>query len=218
MRLQAPATLTAVKNIVILASGRGSNMQAIVQAAEREQWPARVACVVANRPDAQVLPAARALGVPAVLVDHTAYPSRDAFDEALAAQIDAHQPALVLLAGFMRVLSDAFVQRYDGRLMNIHPSLLPSFPGLKAHERALQAGVKVHGATVHFVTSQLDHGPIVAQAAVPVQPDDTPPTLAARVQQAEHRLYPLAAGWFVRDLLRIEQGIVRVQGNPAQLI
>ena len=185
-----------MKNIVILVSGGGSNMAAIVRAAERDHWRtllgARVAAVISNRPDAGGLKRAAAEGLAAEVVDHKAFATREAFDEALARAIDAHQPALVVLAGFMRILTPGFVARYRGRLLNIHPSLLPAFPGLQTHQRALDAGCKVAGATVHQVTSELDFGPILAQAVVPVLPGDTADDLAARVLTQEHLIYPRA--------------------------
>ena len=194
------------KRIVILISGRGSNMEAIVRTCEDEQWPARVVAVISNRPDAAGLAFAQSRGIADVVVDHKAFATRDAFDAALAAAIDAHAPDLVVLAGFMRILGDAVVRRYDGRLLNIHPSLLPAFPGLHTHRRALEAGVRVHGCTVHFVTSALDDGPIVLQAAVPVLPDDTEDSLASRVLAQEHRIYPQAVRWFCEDRLRVSSG------------
>jgi phosphoribosylglycinamide formyltransferase-1 len=201
--------IVLMKSIVILISGRGSNMEAIVRA----QIPgARIAAVISNRPDAAGLAFARAHGIAAELLDHTAYPDRAAFDAALAACIDAHAPDLVVLAGFMRVLTDGFVRRYAGRLLNIHPSLLPSFPGLHTHRRALETGVRVHGASVHFVTAELDDGPIVIQAAVPVLPGDDESTLAARVLAQEHRIYPQAVRWFVEDRLVLGGGRVTVTG------
>jgi phosphoribosylglycinamide formyltransferase-1 len=185
-----------MKNIVILISGGGSNMAAIVRAAEREQWRrlylAQVVAVVSNRPDAGGLAFARGQGIAAEVVDHKAFGSREAFDEALAAVIDRHAPALVVLAGFMRILTPAFVARYQGRLLNIHPSLLPAFPGLHTHQRALDAGCRVAGATVHQVTAELDYGPILAQAVVPVLAGDTADALAARVLTQEHVIYPRA--------------------------
>lgn len=184
------------RNIVILISGSGSNMAAIVRAAAAGRWAqrfdARVAAVLSNRPDAAGLAWARGEGIATGAVDHKAFESREAFDAALASAIDAHAPALVVLAGFMRILTPGFVERYAGRLINIHPSLLPAFPGLHTHRRAIEAGCRVAGATVHQVTTELDHGPILAQAAVPVLPDDTPESLAARVLSQEHRIYPLA--------------------------
>ncbi|MDM0040088.1 phosphoribosylglycinamide formyltransferase [Variovorax sp. J22G21] len=184
------------KNIVILISGGGSNMAAIVRAAERGRWgarfDARVAAVVSNRPGAGGLEIAGGLGIATAVVDHRAFDSRETFDAALSAEIDAHAPALVVLAGFMRILTPGFVAHYAGRLVNIHPSLLPAFPGLHTHRRALEAGCRVAGVTVHQVTAELDHGPILAQAVVPVLPDDNAETLAARVLTQEHRIYPQA--------------------------
>jgi len=193
-----------MKNLVILISGRGSNMEAIVRACERERWPARVAAVIANRPDAAGLAFAASRRIPTVVVDHRRFSDRAAFDAALSVEIDRFAPDLVALAGFMRVLTDGFVARYAGRMLNVHPSLLPSFPGLKTHQRALDAGVRVHGATVHFVTPTLDHGPIVAQAAVPVHAGDDAAALAARVLDAEHVLYPRAVRWFVEERVALD--------------
>ena len=171
-------------------------MAAIVRAAQRDGWSdklgARVAAVISNRAAAKGLIFAREQGIAAEVVDHTAHPSREAFDEALAGAIDRHQPALVVLAGFMRILTPGFVSRYEGRLLNIHPSLLPAFPGLHTHQRAIEAGCKVAGVTVHQVTAELDHGPILAQAVVPLLPHDTADTLATRVRTQEHLLYPRA--------------------------
>ena len=185
-----------MKNIVILISGGGSNMQAIVQAAAVEGWKdkfgARVACVVSNRPDAEGLSTAAALGVACEVVDHKLFATRAAFDAALAERLDAYQPALVVLAGFMRILTPDFVARYAGRLINIHPSLLPAFTGLNTHQRAIDAGCKVAGATVHRVTAELDHGTILAQAEVPVLSSDTAAALASRVLLQEHLIYPRA--------------------------
>src|SRR5689334_20746002 len=186
-----------MKRIVILISGRGSNMEALLDA----RLPADVAAVVSNAPDAPGLEIARAHGVSTAVVDHRAFSNRPAFDEALSAAVDAYQPDVVVLAGFMRILTDGFVRRYAGRLLNIHPSLLPAFPGLHTHARALAAGVRIHGCTVHFVTPTLDHGPIVAQAAVTVLPGDTEDALAARVLAQEHRIYPHAVRWFCEDRL-----------------
>ena len=200
----------SMKSIVILVSGRGSNMDAIVRAGVPG---ARVSAVISNRPDAAALAFAASRGIATVVVDHKAFASREAFDGALAAAIDAHHPDLVVLAGFMRVLTDEFVRHYDGRLLNIHPSLLPAFPGLHTHRRALEAGVRVHGATVHFVTAALDCGPVVIQAAVPVLPGDDEDVLAARVLQQEHRIYPQAVRWFVEGRLEIASGTVRLHGE-----
>ena len=215
--------MPTVKNIVILISGRGSNMEAIVRSAQAEQWEsvlqARIAGVISNRPNAAGLAIARDLGVPTLALDHKIYATREAFDASLAQAIDAWQPDLVLLAGFMRVLTAGFVSRYAGRLMNIHPSLLPSFAGLDTHQRALDTGVKIHGSTVHFVTPDLDDGPIIIQAAVPVLAQDDASTLATRVLQQEHRIYPLAVRWFVEGQLQVEQGRVRqLQGQPQWLM
>ncbi|MDE2606862.1 MAG: phosphoribosylglycinamide formyltransferase [Burkholderiales bacterium] len=185
-----------MKNIVILISGGGSNMAAIVRAAQRDDWAraygAQVRAVISNRADAGGLTFAREQGIAAEVVDHKQFAGREAFDEALAAAIDRHQPALVVLAGFMRILTPAFVGRYQGRLLNIHPSLLPAFPGLHTHQRAIAAGCRFAGATVHQVTAELDHGPILEQAVVPILPDDTAATLAARVLAQEHQIYPRA--------------------------
>ena len=184
------------RNIVILISGGGSNMVAIAKAAQKEGWldklNAEVACVISNRPDAQGLIAAQQLGVATRVLDHKPFETRDAFDAALRDLIDGYQPALVVLAGFMRILTPGFVAHYKGRLINIHPSLLPAFTGLQTHQRAIDAGCKVAGATVHMVTAELDHGPILAQAVVPVLQCDTAQTLAARVLCQEHLLYPRA--------------------------
>jgi phosphoribosylglycinamide formyltransferase-1 len=191
-----------MKNIVILISGSGSNMAAIVRRAQQEDWPrrldAQVAAVISNKADARGLQLAREQGIATAVVDHKAFPSREAFDAALQQEIDCHDPALVVLAGFMRILTAGFVQHYADRLINIHPSLLPAFAGLHTHQRALEAGCKFAGATVHQVTAELDHGPILAQAVVPVLPGDTPGTLATRVLTQEHRIYPQAVADFLR--------------------
>jgi len=188
--------MSARQPIVILISGSGSNMAALVEAAQRRRWAERfgapVAAVISNRPQAAGLAWARERGIATAVVDHTAHADRDAFDTALATAIDAHRPGWVLLAGFMRILTPAFVARYAGRLVNIHPSLLPAFPGLKTHERAIAMGCRVAGATVHRVTAELDHGDILEQAVVPVVPGDTPEALAARVLSQEHVIYPRA--------------------------
>jgi phosphoribosylglycinamide formyltransferase-1 len=189
------------KSIVILISGNGSNMQAVIEAAAREDWlgrlGARVVAVISNKPEAAGLGLAQQAGIATEVLDHRGYDSREAFDAALMQAIDRHAPTLVLLAGFMRILTPGFVRHYEGRLVNIHPSLLPAFPGLHTHRRAIEAGCAQAGATVHWVTPELDHGPILAQAAVPVLPGDTEQTLAARVLEQEHRIYPQA----VRQLL-----------------
>jgi len=202
--------MAAMKNIVILISGRGSNMEAVVRAAQAEQWPARIVAVISNKADAKGLEFAASHGISTAVVAHQEYPTRAAFDAALQEVIDGFQPDLVVLAGFMRILTPAFVAHYQGRMLNIHPSLLPHFPGLHTHEQALAAGHASHGATVHFVTADLDHGPMVDQASVPVLPGDTPELLAARVLEQEHVLYPRAIRWFIEDRLRIEDGKVHV--------
>ncbi|CAD6556583.1 Phosphoribosylglycinamide formyltransferase [Paraburkholderia metrosideri] len=189
-------------------------MEAIVRACSNEGWPAQIAAVIANRPDAAGLAFAASHGIATAVVDHRQFPDRDSFDAALAEQIDAFAPDLVVLAGFMRVLTGSFVDHYAGRMLNVHPSLLPSFPGLKTHQQALDAGVRLHGASVHFVTSQLDHGPIVAQAAVPVVAGDTPATLAERVLATEHIIYPRAVRWFVEGRLALDG--LRVTLTPSE--
>lgn len=208
--------MRAMKRIVILISGRGSNMQAIVNAARAERWPATIAAVISNRADAEGLAFAAAHQIPTSVVVSKDYPQRAAFDAALRTVIDGHAPDLVVLAGFMRILTAPFVDHYAGRMLNIHPSLLPSFPGLATHRQALAAGVKLHGATVHFVTSDLDGGPIVAQAAVPVLPDDDEARLAARVLAEEHIIYPHAVRCFIEGRLQLEQQRVRLaEPGPA---
>ena len=193
-----------MKKLVILISGRGSNMEAIVRACSREEWPAQVAAVIASRPDAAGLAFAASHGIATAVVDHRQFPDRESFDTALARQIDVFTPDLVALAGFMRVLTSGFVDRYAGRMLNVHPSLLPSFAGLKTHQQALDAGVRLHGASVHFVTSQLDHGPIVVQSAVPVLNGDDAAALAERVLATEHMIYPRAVRWFVEGRLALD--------------
>lgn len=179
-------------------------MEAIVRACAREGWPARIRAVISNRPDAAGLGFAAANGIETKVVDHRQFDQRDSFDAALAQEIDRFEPDLVVLAGFMRVLTDAFVAKYAGRMLNVHPSLLPCFPGLRTHQQALDAGVRVHGASVHFVTPTLDHGPIVAQAAVPVVAGDDAAALATRVLKVEHDIYPRAVRWFIEGRLSIE--------------
>ena len=179
-------------------------MEAIIRACADEGWAAQVAAVIANRPDAAGLAFAASHGIATAVGDHPQFPDRDSFDAALAREIDSFGPDLVVLAGFMRVLTAGFVDHYAGRMLNVHPSLLPSFPGLKTHQQALDAGVRLHGASVHFVTSQLDHGPIVAQAAVPVEAGDTPAMLAERVLATEHIIYPRAVRWFVEGRLALD--------------
>lgn len=207
-----------MKRIVILVSGRGSNLAALLRACADEAWPAQVAAVISNRPQAGALALAAEHGVSTAVVDHQAYPSREAFDAALAECIDGYAPDWLVLAGFMRILTTGFVERYAGRMVNIHPSLLPAFSGLHTHRRAIEAGCKLAGATVHFVTPTLDHGPIIAQAAVPVLPGDDEAALAARVLAAEHRLFPMALRWCVEGALQLEGGIVRHRAGEAQLL
>lgn len=202
-----------MKAIVILISGRGSNMEALLAAVARGELPVRIAAVISNRPDAKGLETAAAQGVPTAVVDHKGYAGRESFDAALAACVDGYAPDLVVLAGFMRILTEGFVRHYEGRLLNIHPSLLPSFPGLHTHQRALEEGVRIHGCTVHFVTPALDHGPVVVQAAVPVLDTDDEASLAARVLQQEHIVYPLAVRWFSEGRLRLEGGRVRLEAE-----
>ena len=198
--------------VVVLISGRGSNMQALVEAG------LPVSAVISNRADAKGLEFAKVRGIATAVVEHRSFAGREPFEEALGRAIDRFAPRLVALAGFMRVLTPGFVERYRERMLNIHPSLLPAFPGLHTHERALQAGVKLHGCTVHLVTADLDAGPIVIQAAVPVRPGDTPESLAARVLTQEHVVYPRAVRWFLDGRLVIEKAATRVKGDDAQLV
>ena len=188
-----------MKKVVILISGRGSNMQALLKA----KLPCAIAAVISNRADAQGLDIAQAHGIPTAVVEHGSYADRDSFDNALAKTIDGFNPDFVALAGFMRILSADFVSHYYGRLINIHPSLLPAYGGLNTHARALHDGVKIHGCTVHFVTTDVDHGPIIIQAAVPVLQDDTEQTLAARVLREEHHIYPQALSWLCKNQVEL---------------
>ncbi len=199
-----------MKRAVILISGRGSNMEAILAATRQtiNPLPIEIAAVISNRPGAGGLAVAQAAGVEVETVDHTLFASREAFDEALTKAIDQHSPDVVVLAGFMRVLGTKIVEHYRGRMLNIHPSLLPLFPGLHTHEQALKSGVKVHGATVHFVTPTLDHGPIIIQSVVPVETTDTPDSLATKLLATEHQIYPQALRWFAADRLRLDDGQV----------
>ena len=199
-------------SVVALISGRGSNLRALVEAG------LPVTGVVSNVAGAKGLEFARAHGIATRVVEHRGFPSREAFDAALAREIESFAPRLVVLAGFMRVLGADFVRRHANRLLNIHPALLPSFPGLDTHARALAAGVKLHGCTVHFVTAEVDHGPIVIQAAVRVQPADTAQSLAARVLEQEHVIYPRAVRWFLDGRLLLQNGAVTIKGNDAQLV
>lgn len=199
-----------MKTGVVLISGRGSNMRSIVEA----RTGLAIRAVISNRPDAKGLEWARSQSLPTQVVDHKAFPTREAFDRALAQAIEPLRPDVILLAGFMRIFTPQFIARFPRRILNIHPSLLPSFPGLHTHRQALQAGVKLHGCTVHFVTPSLDNGPIVIQAAVPVLAGDTEETLAARVLEAEHRIYPQAVRWMIEDRLEFLPGdVVRVRGS-----
>jgi phosphoribosylglycinamide formyltransferase-1 len=208
-----------MKRIVILISGRGSNMNAVVDACRAEGWPAEVVAVISNRPDAAGLAWAAERGIATEGLDHKAWSDREAFDAELARRIDAHRPDLVVLAGYMRILGEAFVRRYEGRLLNIHPSLLPAFPGLHTHRRAIEAGCAFAGATVHFVTPELDHGPIVLQAVVPVLEGDDERALAQRVLVQEHVIYPRAVRWFVEGALALEGGRVRqVRGEARGVV
>jgi phosphoribosylglycinamide formyltransferase-1 len=201
------------KRVGILISGRGSNMMALVEAARAPDFPAEVAAIVSSRPDAPGLAWAKARGLPTLALDHKAYASREAFDEAIHAALVAAGAELVALAGFMRLQSAAFVAKWAGRQLNIHPSLLPLFKGLQPQKQALDAGVRISGCTVHFVTEEMDAGPIIAQAAVPVLDADTPETLAARILVAEHTLYPLALGLVASGRARMEDGRVRIDGT-----
>ena len=203
--------MRAMKNIVILISGRGSNMEAMLHAAAAEKWPARIAAVISNKADAIGLQTAEAAGIPTSALEHRNFPDRESFDRTLAETIDRFKPDLVVLAGFMRILTAGFVHHYQGRLLNIHPSLLPSFPGLATHQQAIDAGVKFHGATVHYVTPELDHGPIVDQAVVPVLDGDTEAELAKRVLAQEHVIYPRA----VRDII---EGRVWLDGDRVRRV
>lgn len=197
-----------MKNIVILISGRGSNMEALIRARDAQAWPARIAAVISNTEKAAGLATAEKAGIFTQAVVKKAGEDRPSYDARLAEAIDRHKPDLLVLAGFMRILTAEFVRHYEGRIVNIHPALLPAFTGLHTHARAIEAGVRLHGATVHFVTPDLDAGPIIAQAAVPVMPGDTEETLADRVLQQEHRLYPQVVRWLVEGKARLEAGRV----------
>lgn len=205
-----------MKSIVILISGRGSNMQAIVRACEQEAWPARIVAVVSNRPDAAGLEFAASHGIATAVVDHRAFDGRAAFDAELQGVIDGFEPHLLVLAGFMRIFTPGFVGHYAGRMLNVHPSLLPAFTGLNTHARALAQGCKFFGATVHFVTAELDHGAIVSQAVTAVQAGDDLASVTDRVLALEHVMYPRAVRWFVEDQLRLEGGLVQQLGGESQ--
>lgn len=201
-------------NVVVLISGSGSNLQALIDSVARGENPARIAAVISNRADAYGLQRAKQAGIATELLDHKQFDGREAFDAALIQAIDAHQPDLVVLAGFMRILTPGFVQHYAGRLLNIHPSLLPKYKGLHTHQRALEAGDGEHGCSVHFVTEELDGGPLVVQAVLPVMADDTAESLASRVHQQEHKIYPLAVRWFAEGRLRLGAQGAMLDGKP----
>ena len=203
---------TARAPVVILISGRGSNLQAILDETRVGRLPVDIRAVISNNPQAAGLQRAAAAGIPTAVVNHRDYAERTDFDRALIAAIDRHRPQLVVLAGLMRILGEEFIRHYAGRLINIHPSLLPAFRGLDTHARALAAGAREHGASVHFVTNDLDGGPVIVQATVPVQRDDTPADLAARVLEQEHRIFPLAIRWFAEGRLTIRNGRVLLDG------
>ncbi len=207
-----------MKSIAILISGRGSNMEAIVQACAAEGWPARIAAVISNRPDAAGLQFAQERGIATAVVDHKTFADRETFDAELARVVHGFAPDVLVLAGFMRILTAGFVKQFEGRMVNVHPSLLPAFTGLHTHRRAIEAGCKAAGATVHFVTAELDHGPIIAQAVVALSPGDNEATLSARVLAREHVMYPLAVRWLVSDLLRVERGVVTHVSGESQLL
>ncbi len=202
-------------SIVSLISGRGSNFEAIHKAAKAKSWDVQFTGLIANQPEAKGIEFAKSVGIPTAVINHRSYPSREAFDEALMQQIDAFGADLVVLAGFMRILTPGFIKHYEGRMMNIHPSLLPRFPGLHTHERALESGDRVHGATVHFVSAGVDEGPIICQSEIPVLATDTPSELAARVLKTEHQIYPLAVEWFIQGRLQIAGN--RVSVDPPEL-
>lgn len=200
--------------VVVLISGSGSNLQSIIDDVQAGDLPIDIRAVISNQAEAHGLQRAKAAGIHTEVVNHRDYPSREDFDRALQAAIDAHDPALIILAGFMRILSHAFVKHYLGRMLNIHPALLPHFPGLNTHERALQDGVQEHGATVHFVTTEVDGGPRVLQARVPVQAGDNPDDLAARVLEQEHRIFPQAIRWFAEGRLKMQYDKVLLDDKP----
>jgi phosphoribosylglycinamide formyltransferase-1 len=204
------------KSVAILISGRGSNMVALVEAAKDETYPAEISLVISNEPAAEGLQRAAAEGIPTAVVDHRKFgKDREAFERTLQAELQAQNIELVCLAGFMRLLTPWFVRQWEGRLLNIHPALLPNFKGLDTHARAIAAGAAQHGATVHFVVPEMDSGPIIAQAAVPVRQDDTEATLAARVLEVEHRIYPQALRWVAEGRVRIADGRCLIDGQPA---
>ena len=208
-----------MKNIVVLISGRGSNFEAILRASREENWEAdglRIAAVISNRPEALGLVKAREAGIETVALDHKAYPTREAFEEKLAEAVDRYDPAVIVLAGFMRILTEGFVNRYEGRILNIHPALLPLFPGLDTHRRAIEAGCRVHGSTVHFVSAVLDGGAIIGQSVVKILPSDTPETLAARLLPFEHKIYPRCVRAVALGEVRLEDGCARMTDEVAE--
>lgn len=202
--------------LVVLISGNGSNLQAILDATQRNDYPARVIAVISNKANAYGLQRAKNAGIPIEIIEHASYASREDYDQALMQSIDQYQPDLVILAGFMRILTDDFVLHYTGRMFNIHPSLLPKYKGLNTHQRVLDAGEKQHGASVHFVTPTLDDGPVILQSAVDVLPDDTVQTLSSRVHHVEHNIYPEAIRWFAEGRLNLNAGIVYLDNKPVQ--
>ena len=201
------------RRVAVLISGRGSNMASLIEAAKAPDYPAEIALVISNRPDAEGLARAAAAGVATAVVDHKTYPEREAFERALDEELLAHGVELLCFAGFMRILTPWFINRWTGRMLNVHPSLLPLFTGLHTHRRALEAGMRIHGCTVHFVTPELDSGPIIAQAAVPVLPDDTEETLAARVLRQEHVIYPLALQLVASGRVQLQHGRVELEAD-----
>ena len=201
-------------DVVVLLSGTGSNLQALIDSVRTGDSPVRIRAIISNRADAYGLQRARDAGIDTAVLDHKAFDGREAFDTALVELIDGYQPQLVVLAGFMRILSAGFVRHYHGRLLNIHPSLLPKYKGLHTHQRALEAGDGEHGCSVHFVTEELDGGPLVVQAVIPVELDDTPESLAQRVHRQEHQIYPLAVRWFAEGRLRLGEHGALLDGQP----
>lgn len=206
--------MSGATRVVVLISGSGSNLQALIDGQIAGELPIDIACVISNRPGVRGLERAAEAGIEALTLDHKGFDSREAFDEALAETIDAHRPDLVVLAGFMRILTPAFTSRYLGRMLNIHPSLLPKYQGLHTHQRALDAGDSEHGVTVHFVTDELDGGPAAIQAVVPVLAGDDAASLAARVQQQEHLIYPMAVRWFAEGKLSMRENKALLDGEP----
>lgn len=200
--------------IVVLISGNGSNLQAIIDACHEKNYPAEVVAVISNKPDAYGLKRASKANIPTRVIEHKLFPDRKAYDQALMQTIDSYQPDLVVLAGFMRILSDGFVNHYTQRMLNIHPSLLPKYKGLNTHQRVIDAGETHHGASVHFVTASLDDGPVILQSAIEVLPDDTAESLAKRVHQVEHQIYPQAIRWFAESRLNISNNVVYLDNKP----